>query len=209
MSVAEARSVAGKSVAHVYDAAYAGVPNWDIGRPQRPFVHLEEIGRINDPVLDVGCGTGELSLFLARHGYDVLGIDVSPRAIGQAPEKPRWRRIDARFLVWDAREVAALAAGGLRFRTVVDSAMYHVFDASDRDRFVDGLASALRPGGRYFVLGDAKPTPGGTYGIAPTELREQFRPEDGWTVEFVVETVFERRYSRNPAYFAGVRRNRV
>lgn len=209
MSVAEARSVAGKPVAHVYDAAYAGVPNWDIGRPQRPFVHLEEIGRINGPVLDVGCGTGELSLFLARHGYDVLGIDVSPRAVRQAREKSRWRRIDARSLVWDALEVAALAAGGLRFRTVVDSAMYHVFDASDRDRFVDGLASALRPGGRYFVLGDAKPTPGGTYGIAPAELRERFRPEDGWTVEFVVETVFERRYSRNPAYVAGVRRNRV
>ena len=97
---------------HVYDAAYAGVPNWDIGRPQRAFVQVLDAGLVESPVLDVGCGTGELAMFLARYGHRVLGIDLSELAITQAREKARWRRIDAEFLVWDALAGAAVATFG-------------------------------------------------------------------------------------------------
>jgi SAM-dependent methyltransferase len=193
-----------KPIAHVYDAAYTGVPNWDIGRPQRAFVALAEAGLIADPVLDVGCGTGELALFLARRGHRVLGIDLSSRAIEQAKAKARWRRIPAQFLVWDALAVARLAPQ-FSFGTVVDCAMFHVLGDIERDRFVAGLAAVLRPGGLYCVLGDARRNPRESYGLSPAELRERFR--DGWRVELVTETVFERRYSRNPAYFGIVRRN--
>ncbi|WP_435073742.1 SAM-dependent methyltransferase [Halorubrum sp. HHNYT27] len=68
-------SIAKRPITHVYDAAYAGVPNWDIGRPQRAFVQLLDAGLVRSPVLDIGCGTGELSLFLARHAEDdIYGI---------------------------------------------------------------------------------------------------------------------------------------
>ena len=194
------------SRAHAYDAAYETVPNWDVGRPQRAFVRLEEAGLVRGPVLDVGCGTGELSLFLARRGHDVLGVDISPRAVEQARAKARWRRVDAEFLVWDALALAGLAAVGLSFRTVVDSAMFHVFGDDERRRFVDGLGSVVPAGGLYAVLGDARSSARATYGISPAELRERFGSRAGWTVEFVVEAVFERRHSRNRAYFAGVRR---
>lgn len=191
--------------AYAFDAVYATVPNWDIGRPQRAFVYAEERGLVRGPVLDVGCGTGELSLFLARRGHDVLGIDVAPRAVEQAREKARWRRIDAHFLVWDALRLDALAARGLSFRTVVDSAMFHLLSDAERDRFVDGLADVLEPGGAYLVLGDARSDPRTGYGITPGEFRDRFDPV-GWELAFVVETVFERRHSRSRAYFAGVRR---
>jgi SAM-dependent methyltransferase len=193
-------------MAHVYDAAYTGVPNWDIGRPQRAFVYLAEAGLVESPVLDVGCGTGELTLFLARRGHDVLGIDVAPTAVDQARAKARWRRVDASFLVWDALRVDAFADAGLTFRTVVDSAMFHVFGDSERDRFVEALGEVVRPGGLYVVLGDSRPDRRSVYGLAPEELRDRFRPERGWRVEFVYRTVFERRHSRNPAYFAGIRK---
>ncbi|WP_380676297.1 class I SAM-dependent methyltransferase [Salinigranum sp. GCM10025319] len=193
--------------AYAFDAAYETVPNWDIGRPQRAFVYLEEAGLIRGRVLDVGCGTGELSLFLARHGHEVLGIDIAPRAIEQAREKARWRRIPAQFLVWDALDLAGLARGGLSFRTVVDSAMFHLLGDAERDRFVDELASVLDPGGAYLVLGDVRTDPRATYGLSPEELERRFRPEAGWGVAFVRRTVFERRYSRNPAYVACVVRH--
>lgn len=194
--------------AYLYDDAYAGVPNWDIGRPQRSFVHLTEAGLVEGPVLDVGCGTGELALFLARMGNDVLGIDISPRAIDQAKAKARWRRIPrAHFLVWDALDLPRLAERGFRFRTVTDSAMFHVLAERDRDGFVDGLETVLAPGGRYLVLGDERKQGDEIYGLTPAELRARFRTEDGWTIEFVHETAFERRLGNTPAYVTGVRRD--
>jgi SAM-dependent methyltransferase len=195
-----------RPLAHVYDAAYAGVPNWDIGRPQRAFVDLFDAGLVRSPVLDVGCGTGELSLFLARHGYDVLGVDLSELAVRQARSKAHWRRIAAQFLVLDALNLPRLRAAGLTFGTVVDSAMFHVLGDAERDRFVAGLGEVVRPGGLYCVLGDARRDARHVYGITPGEVRSRFEAAGGWEVAFAVETVFERRWSSNPAYFVGVRR---
>lgn len=194
------------SLARAYDAAYATPPNWDIGRPQRAFVHLEEAGLIDDPVLDVGCGTGELSLFLASRGHRVLGIDIARLAVEQARAKAHWRRIPAQFLVWDVLQLPALAEAGVRVRSVVDSAMFHVLGDDDRARFVEGLATVLESGGRYLVLGDAHDDPTTWYGISPEELRGRFRERDGWRVEVVVDAVVERRWGSSRAYLGVVTR---
>jgi SAM-dependent methyltransferase len=204
MSVAD--PVPERPLARVYDAAYAGVPNWDIGRPQRAFVDLSDAGLVRSPVLDVGCGTGELSLFLARQGHDVLGIDLSPLAVRQAREKARWRRIRAQFLVWNALALPRLGTAGLTFRTVVDSAMFHVLGDRERDRFVAGLGDVVPSGGLYCVLGDARIDERAVYGITPDELRRRFGAAGGWEVVAAVRTVFERRWSENPAYFVVVER---
>lgn len=204
MSVSQPRR---RPISHVYDAAYTGVPNWDIGRPQRAFVLLDEAGLIRSPVLDVGCGTGELSLYLARQGHDVLGIDLSQVAVEQARQKAYWRRIPAQFLVWDALKLSGLASTGLLFRTVVDSAMFHTLGDRERDRFLAELGSVVPEGGLYFVLGDARFDTRTVYGITPNELRTRFNKVGGWQVLFAYETVFERRWSANPAYLIGAQRH--
>src|SRR5436853_1953018 len=85
-----------------FNPAYRGTPPGDIGRPQAEFVRLEEAGEIQGPVLDVGCGTGEHVLYLARRGHDAWGVDSAPLAIEKARHKSVQRDIQATFVVADA-----------------------------------------------------------------------------------------------------------
>ncbi|QZP38210.1 class I SAM-dependent methyltransferase [Halobaculum magnesiiphilum] len=196
------------AAAYGFDASYRDAsPNWDIGRPQRAFVALAEAGRIGRRVIEVGCGTGELSLFLARRGHEVVGVDVAPTAIRQAREKARWRRVRAHFLVWDALRLDAL---GVTADTVVDSAMLHCLGPAERRLATEAIRRTLRPDGWYFLVCDARGDD-----VAPTwaslsraDLRDLFTPERGWELAFVADTVFERRGTRNPAFLVGARRTR-
>ncbi|ESP88727.1 class I SAM-dependent methyltransferase [Candidatus Halobonum tyrrellensis] len=198
--------VTNPAAAYGFDAAYRGAPpNWDVGHPQRAFVHLAEAGLVRGRVLEVGCGTGELSLFLAGRGHEVLGVDVAPSAVARARAKARWRRADASFLVWDALRLSEV---GVRADTVVDSAMLHCLGPDEQRRALREIREVLEPGGYYYLLCDARPDGAWSHGasLSRAELRDLFRAETGWELSFVVETVFERRYSSNPAYLAGARR---
>lgn len=190
-----------RPVAHVYDQAYASAPNWDIGRPQRAFVAMVEAGLVREPVLDVGCGTGELSLFLARQGVDVLGIDLSPLAIRQAREKAYWRDIDAHFQVWDALELEELGSHGFGFRTVVDSGMFHLLGDRERNRYLEGVDAVVEPSGLYGVLGDDSQVGGRYYGFTPDEVRRRFAAIGDWEIVLAVESAYERRWGANPGHF--------
>ncbi len=194
-----------RPAAYAYDSLYrSGGANWDIGRPQEAFVALEDAGLVGQRVLDVGTGTGELALYLARRGHDVLGIDFSPAAIEEATARARGRRIPARFLVWDALRLDEL---GIGFDTVTDSAMYHTLGEPDRERFAAVLADVLRPGGRLLLFCDARPDdrPVWEGGASEAELRERFGGPE-WAFEWLHRTTFQRRYSTNPAYIVSVRR---
>ncbi len=132
-----------------FDALYAGTPPWEIGRPQPAFLELAQAGALRGRVLDVGCGTGEHALLAAGLGLDATGIDAAPLAIAIAEGKAQDRGLRARFLVWNALQLAEL---GEEFDTVIDSGLFHVFEDEDRLRFVDSLRAVIRAGGRYYML---------------------------------------------------------
>lgn len=161
---------------------------WDIGRPQPAFVRLAEEGRLTGRVLDVGCGTGEHTLLAAGHGADATGIDIAPTAIARARAKASARGLAARFEVAD---VLALDRHGLTADTVIDSGVFHVFDIADRDRYVAGLASVLRPGGACYLMcfSDRQPGTWGPHRIREDELRAAF--SDCWTVDSVTADTFD------------------
>src|SRR3989442_2195274 len=80
-----------------FESAYTGTPPWDIGRPQPAIVQLAETNQITGSVLDVGCGTGENVLYLAKRGYAAAGIDRAPTAINQARVKAKRQGLTTHF----------------------------------------------------------------------------------------------------------------
>jgi cyclopropane fatty-acyl-phospholipid synthase-like methyltransferase len=173
-----------------WDSAYeAGSrPPWDIGRPQPAFVRLADGGLLRGRVLDAGCGSGEHALLAAARGADVVGVDVSPRAIDRARRKAGERGIAVRFEIADALRLGEL---GLTFDTVIDSGLFHVFDDADRARYVTSLASVLEPGGTCYLMcfSDRQPGTMGPRRVSQEELRAAF--SDGWAVTSIVAEAFE------------------
>jgi SAM-dependent methyltransferase len=173
-----------------WDEAYTAdmPPPWDIGRPQPAFVRLAEQGLLAGRVLDSGCGTGEHTLLAAAHGAEATGIDVSARAIELARAKAAGRGLSARFETGDVLRLGEL---GLTFDTVIDSGVFHVFSDEDRVRYVASLASALRPGGRCYLIcfSDRQPGDAGPRRVSQDELRAAFG--DGWAVASIEAETFE------------------
>jgi SAM-dependent methyltransferase len=96
-------------------------------------------------VLDLGCGTGSLSLLAAEQGHRVTGVDLSPAMVALARAKLAGR--DAVFLVGDA---AAPPVGEDRFDAVV---VRHVLWAlPDPGRALRHWRELLRPGGRLVLI---------------------------------------------------------
>ncbi|MGN6129311.1 MAG: class I SAM-dependent methyltransferase [Nocardioidaceae bacterium] len=172
-----------------FDAAYAsGRPPWDIGRPQSAFLELVDHARLRGRVLDVGCGSGEHALLAAASGLDATGVDAAPTAIEIARAKATERRLQARFLTWDALELAAL---GESFDTVLDCGLFHVFDDDERPRFVEALRAVVPPGGRYHMLcfSDLEPGDWGPRRVRQDEIRAAFTA--GWQVEDIEPATLE------------------
>lgn len=167
----------------LFDDAYKSrTAPWVIGEPQPAIVELERAGWISGHVLDVGCGTGEHTILLTGLGYDVLGVDLSPNAIAQARDNAAANGVDARFEVADAME---LEPG---YDTILDSALFHIFDDIDRSRYVDSLRRACRPGGLVHVLALSDRGRGFGPQVSERTIREAFG--DGWALEALDEKTY-------------------
>jgi SAM-dependent methyltransferase len=167
-----------------FDEAYRSrSAPWVIGEPQPAVVELERAGRIHSNVLDVGCGTGEHTILLTRLGYDVLGVDFAPHAVEQARVNAADKGVDARFEVADAMNL-----GEPGYQTIVDSALFHIFDDADRTRYVSSLHGAIRPGGLVYVLALSDAGRGFGPQVSETDIRDAFG--DGWVLEALDTTTY-------------------
>lgn len=171
-----------------FDKSYDGVPPWEIGRPQSEILQLLDEGKISGTVLDVGCGTGEQALEIARRGMSAVGVDSSPKAIGRAKEKAKEQNLSVNFVVGDALQLQNL---NRQFDTAIDCGLFHVFRDAERPIYVQSLSKILSPGGRLILIcfSDAEARQGGPRRITTAELRESFAK--GWIFEDLRAAAFE------------------
>jgi SAM-dependent methyltransferase len=193
-----------------FDSVYRETPPWDVGGPQPAMSALLAAYPPASPVLDVGCGSGDLAIGLAHRGLQVLGIDFVDVAIAQARAKagglPREVTRFLDFQVADALQPSLLRR---RFGAVVDSGFYHLFEPDQCDRYVDDLASTLVVGGRYYLLAFATtfPIPHSPRDVSEEELRARFTAERGWRVLDCRAAEFLSRIAPVPAISACVERS--
>lgn len=135
-----------------WNESYAsGQLPWDTGQPEPLLIEFVTSGGVAPaPTLEIGAGTGTNAIWLAEHGFDVLGVDVSSLAVERANAKMEGPALRCRFTALDF--LAAPPLGG-PFQFVFDRGCFHVFDEPDeRQRFATQVAAALAPGGLWLSL---------------------------------------------------------
>ena len=135
-----------------WNESYAsGQLPWDTGFPEPLLVEFVTSGAVTPgPALEIGAGTGTNAIWMAEHGFDVLGVDVSPLAVERAHAKMDGRTPRCRFAISDFIDAPPLDGP---FQFVFDRGCFHVFDEpEERQRFAAHVSTALAPGGLWLSL---------------------------------------------------------
>ena len=103
------------------------------------------------PIADIGCGPGAHSRALASRGYEVTGLDASPKMVTVARERAA-SDTTLTFQVADASERLPFADGSLG--GVLSILLIQHLD--NPSAFVREVARCLRPGGHTLLLGPAR-----------------------------------------------------
>jgi 2-polyprenyl-3-methyl-5-hydroxy-6-metoxy-1,4-benzoquinol methylase len=119
----------------------------------RPFLE-ESLAGIARPLdglsaLEIGCGSGPVSCFLAGRGLVVRGIDVSPTALEMARQRAADRGLNVRF---DAADICNLPAQRESYDLIVDGHCLHYFVLDEhRCNAYTAIHRLLKPGGLFLM----------------------------------------------------------
>lgn len=131
-----------------YRVTLEAIAEWHAANP-RPF-----------RVLDIGCGTGELALLLARTDWpvEVIGLDYAPAMTQQARAKAEQFGVGAnvKFVAGDS-EFLPFASGAFDFVSCSNS--FHHYPA--QARVVSRVHTLLNPGGRFLLIDGCRDNPMG------------------------------------------------
>ncbi len=110
-------------------------------------------------LLDVGCGNGRIAINLAKHGYRVVGVDVSPVFIRDAVARARENGVEDRveFVVGDARRLDPGLVGGRRFDAALMywTTLIGYYDEETDKAILRNIYGVVKPGGYLLILNQA------------------------------------------------------
>lgn len=157
--------------------------------------------------LDLGCGAGRNTLYLARHGWEATGIDMLSRAIEMARAKAVGDAAKARFLHGDVTKLGDLDLGD-GYTLINDSGCYYGISDNQRDAYAAGVTQVAAPEALLLMAGFTK-VPGLIPGISAEDLRRRFAD---WELRSSAEVPIEQiaRHTRIPRpLLVGLRSGRL
>jgi SAM-dependent methyltransferase len=129
----------------------AGDTPWDIGKPDFNLMQAVTTMPIAPcKALDIGCGTGDNTIWLCQQNFRVLGIDASETAIAKAKEKALQAQVTCTFMVMDfLTSRIAEAPFGLAF----DRGCFHALGSdAERKKFAKNVHAHLKKAGLWLTL---------------------------------------------------------
>ena len=124
---------------------------WNRTKPPQILVDLVASGRVQPcRALDIGCGTGTYSLYLASQGFEVTGVDVSASAIRIAAGKALQQNSPARFA--NVNMLDDVSGVGGPFDFAKEWMILHHILPQDRQAYLKNVCRLIREGGKYLSV---------------------------------------------------------
>ena len=101
-------------------------------------------------VLDLACGFGRHSLELARRGFDVTGIDITPEYVVFASDQALREHLNAHFLCEDIRQLHYMGEFDVVLN-MADGAIGYLENDEEKQTIFEVMSEALRPGGKHLM----------------------------------------------------------
>jgi len=122
------------------------------------FYQLVEEGAIPIGVaLDLGCGTGEKTIYLAKNGFTVTGVDISKTAIKHARKFAAQAGVQAEFYIQDDTDLSFLKNKVFDF--ILDFSALHGIAKEKQSKYAEEIAKHLKSKGLFFLRCFSKRTP--------------------------------------------------
>lgn len=166
----------------IYRLTYRlGLTVWQRPRPPADLVDLVEGPAALPPgrALDIGCGTGTDTIYLATHGWKVTAIDIVPKALTTARARAATAAVTPRFIRGDITRPSTLDPGD--YTLILDFGCFHTLPDDQRPAYVTAITRAATPGATLLLYGFTRPPKAAPMhaGISTDEIRERFTPT-GW-----------------------------
>ena len=146
--------------------------------------------------LDLGCGTGDSSIYLAKHGWTVTGVDYVAKAVDKARAKAAAERVNATFTRADVTRLSSEGVGS-DFDLIVDSGCLHGMSPEDRDAYAHEVTTVAAPDARLLIVAFVPGSSFGVPGIDPGEVAQRFAT--GWTPVSSGDEATMNHNGKNPA----------
>ncbi|WP_406814194.1 class I SAM-dependent methyltransferase [Mycobacterium sp. M23085] len=129
--------------------------------------------------LEVGCGTGDCSIYLAQHGWKVTAVDFVAKPLERARAKAGAAGAAVDFVQADVTQLSR-AGIGANFELIVDNGCLHNMSDADRDDYVREISALAAPDARLLIVAFV---PGGRVGVRGVDRAEMERRfAQSWTL---------------------------
>ncbi|MFN2569344.1 MAG: class I SAM-dependent methyltransferase [Candidatus Dormibacteria bacterium] len=149
-------------------------------------------------VLDLGCGVGTDSVFLASHGWAATGVDIVPRALQAARRRAAAAGVEVRWVRANVNRLLELEIGH-GFDLVLDIGCFHGLSDRDRERCATAVTAITVPGSRLFLFAFPPGRRPAHRGISADQLLHHYGA--GWRLTFATPDPESRFGSLKPTWY--------
>ena len=129
--------------------------------------------------LEVGCGTGDCSIYLAQHGWQVTAVDFVAKPLERARAKAAAAGATVEFVQADVTQLSRTGIGA-NFELIIDNGCLHNMSDADRDAYVREISAVAAPDARLLIVAFV---PGGRVGVRGVDRAEMERRfTQSWTL---------------------------